>query len=120
MWKQQDSAVTDAKNECADNIKYLYALEKYCEPLYKYDPTIIPDYIPSLLYAIRMVFTTSRYYNTTENVTAILVKVSNQMINVCRKYLNCNKTKTVWTQPKQVVLDKIKVIDWKFLLAFDL
>lgn len=109
IWKQQNNDVTESHNECSDNVKYLYALEKFCEPLYRCDPTQIPDYIPSLLYAIRMVFTTSRYYNTTANVTAILVKVSNQMIIVCRRYLNCNGTETVWTQPKQLVLDKIKV-----------
>lgn len=108
-WKQQENSVTASHNECADNVKYLYALEKFCEPLYRSDPTKIPDYVPSLLYAIRMVFTTSRYYNTTANVTAILVKVTNQMILVCRKYLNCDDTKTIWEQPKQVVLDKIKV-----------
>lgn len=109
IWRRQDNAVTDARNQCQDNVKYLYALEKYLEPLYRCDPTIIPQHIPSLLYAIRMIFTTSRYYNNTASVTAILVKVSNQMIIACRNYLNCNGTKTVWQQPKKDVLAKIKV-----------
>ncbi|KAF2888607.1 hypothetical protein ILUMI_17566 [Ignelater luminosus] len=109
IWKKQDCAVTNARNQCQDNVKFLYALEKYYEPLYRYDPTKIPEYIPSLLYTIRMVFTTSRYYNNTASVTAILVKVSNQMINMSRSYINCNGTKTIWVQPKKDVLHKIKV-----------
>lgn len=87
-------------------------MEKYWEPFYRLEPPDLAPHLPSLLYAIRMAFTTSRYYNNTANVTALLVKVSNQMIIKCRNYLNCNGTKTVWNQPKQQVLDKIKVIDY--------
>ncbi|XP_025829635.1 dynein heavy chain 8, axonemal [Agrilus planipennis] len=108
-WIKMDNAVTDSRNECYDNVKFLYVLEKFYEPLYRCDPVQIADYIPSLMYAIRMVFTTSRYFNNTASVTAMLVKVSNQMINVCRTYINVNKTKTVWIQPRDVILEKIKV-----------
>ncbi|XP_017775151.1 PREDICTED: dynein heavy chain 8, axonemal [Nicrophorus vespilloides] len=109
FWQIQDNAVTDARNECQDNVKYLYALERYWEPLYRCDPSQIPDHLPALLYSIRMVFTTSRYYNNTASVTAILVKVSNQMISSCRKFLNCDGAKTVWNQPRNEVMDKFKV-----------
>lgn len=108
-WTTQDNLVTDAQNQCQDNVKYLYALEKYWEPLYRVDPTRIPHYLPSLLYALRMIFTTSRYYNTTANVTAILVKISNQMIASCRKYMNCDGNQTVWSQLKEVMLQKATV-----------
>lgn len=109
MWTKHESAVIEAKNECADNMRYLYALEKFCNPLYRCEATELLQHIPPLLHAIRMTYTTSRYYNNTANVTALLVKVSNQMINVCRSYLNCGGTKTVWNQKKKVVLEKIKV-----------
>lgn len=90
-------------------MKYLYSMEKYFEPFYRLDPPDLPVHLPSLLHAIRMAFTTSRYYNNTSNISALLVKVSNQIIVKCRNYLNCQSTKTIWTQPKRQVLQKIKV-----------
>ncbi|KAF5272454.1 hypothetical protein FQR65_LT04922 [Abscondita terminalis] len=109
IWKLQDVKVINARNECIDNVKYLHALEKYCQPLYRVDPTQMPQHLPKLLEAVRMVCTTSRYYNNTSSITAIMVKVSNQMVIMCKNYLTCQGTETVWSQKKQVVLDKIKV-----------
>ncbi|XP_076264177.1 dynein axonemal heavy chain 5-like [Rhynchophorus ferrugineus] len=109
IWKKHVDLVYDTRNECTDNLKYLYSMEKYWEPLYRLDPPQLVSHIPTLLHAVRLVFTTSRYYNSTANVTAILVKVSNQIIKKCRDYLDCDGTKTVWNQLKKVVLDKIKL-----------
>ncbi|KAK4886462.1 hypothetical protein RN001_002733 [Aquatica leii] len=108
-WKSQHPKLLEARNECIDNLKYLYSLEKYCEPLYRCDPTKIPNHLPGLLHAIRMVCTTSRYYNNTASITAILVKVSNQMIIMCRNYINCNNKQTIWVQRKMEVIRKIGV-----------
>lgn len=58
-----------------DNVKYLYALEKFTQPLYRFDPTKIGEYLPPLMYAIRMIYATSRFFNTRKMVTAVFVKV---------------------------------------------
>lgn len=70
-----DSHVTTVQILAQDNVKYLYALEKFTQPLYRLDPTKIGDYLPSLMYSIRMIYATSRFFNTRRMVTAVFVKV---------------------------------------------
>lgn len=103
-------------NEAKDNVKYLYTLEKFFGQLQKSSPvrislsvclsvhlwipsgrtnlsvslsqTSMLELIPSLMTSIRMIFTVSQYYNTSERMTCLLLKVTNQMISSCRAYLS--------------------------------
>ena len=170
MWRDIDRRITDCANEAKDNVKFLYTLERFCEPLYNCDPVSMIDAIPGLLHAIRMVhnysrwtmmvlistllsfslvpkiqimqrkfhelspiidsvaekkdsnsgifrerfiflehclsellylvlsiflknfFPQSRYYNTSERMTSIFVKVTNQMITTCKDYITGKET----------------------------
>jgi len=79
-----DITITDKLNEAKDNVKYLTTLEKFIEPLYTGKPQEIIDTLPALMSAIKMIYTIARYYNTTEKMTNLFVKVTNQMINNCK------------------------------------
>ena len=61
-WKMIDNSVTDALNESKDNNKYLSALEKYTEPLYRPNPLLAMDVLPALINNIKMMHTIARYY----------------------------------------------------------
>ena len=87
-WRQVDVNITEAANEAKDNVKHLGSLERFMEPLYSGDPEAILDMLPALLGAVRLVHTTARFYNTTERMTKLLGKVTNQMITSCKLAIN--------------------------------
>jgi dynein heavy chain len=106
-WKELDMTITDFTNETKDNVKFLHTLEKYCEPLYKCNPVTMLDSIPGLMNAIRMINSYSRYYNTSERMTALFVKVTNQMITACRAHITDSGYSKLWDLERNVALERL-------------
>lgn len=76
---------------------------------FRCDPYTMQQFIPGLLYTVRMIYATSRYYNTTKQISTLLVKVTNQILNMCMDFLTNSGKKTIWNQDKLNFIKKAKV-----------
>uniref|UniRef100_A0A8B9DK17 Dynein axonemal heavy chain 5 n=1 Tax=Anser cygnoides TaxID=8845 RepID=A0A8B9DK17_ANSCY len=103
----QDGNVTTAANEAKDNVRYLYTLDKFFGPLAKASPVTMMEHVPSLMNAVCMIYCTSPYYNTSERMTSLLLKITNQMINTCKTYLREGVSK-IWDLDRQELLKRIQ------------
>ncbi|CAM9238946.1 unnamed protein product, partial [Discosporangium mesarthrocarpum] len=87
-WKQIDIDITEAANEAKDNVKYLATLERFLEPLASGNLDQILEITPGLMNAVKMIYTISRYFNTTERMTKLFMKMTNQLIHSCKMSIN--------------------------------
>ena len=81
-------------------------MEKFSEPLYKFDPVQMITALPGFINAIKMMHSIARYYNTSERMTALFVKVTNQMITCCRNYIL--QDGKLWEQDRTRLIAKLK------------
>ena len=81
--------------------------QKYLGPLSTSDPVAMRELLPNLINSIRMIHTISRYYNTSERMTSLFVKVTNQMIKSCRNYIMQGSSGKIWDQNEDDVLARI-------------
>ncbi|XP_034939850.1 dynein heavy chain 8, axonemal [Chelonus insularis] len=107
-WKKLDDKVSTVEILARDNVKYLDSIEKFTRPLYQLDPTKIGSHLPALMNAIRMVYSTSRFFNSQEMITAVFAKITNQLIIACKNYLTENGTLNIWQEARAAIISRMK------------
>ena len=109
-WKKVDLDITEALNEAKDNMKYLSALERFMPPLYSGDPMQIIDCLPSLMNALKMIHTISRYFNTVQRMTRLFMKVTNQMITTFKLAINgAEPSERLWKREPEKLLGTLEL-----------
>lgn len=109
-WKTNEMHVTESLNEAKDNVKYLTTLERFIEPLYDGTPETIKDTIPALMNSIKMIHTIARYYNTNDRMTELFKKITNQMIENCKKAILMGRESQdkLWEIPPEKLIPVLK------------
>ncbi|VDP74906.1 unnamed protein product [Echinostoma caproni] len=105
-WRQLDNRITEAANEAKDNVKYLSTLDNFLGSFSNATPSKLGQQIPVILNAIRMIYCISQHYNTSERVTSLFVKITNQLIGACRHYVSHGVSR-IWDLPRSVLSARI-------------
>jgi dynein heavy chain len=109
QWREIDVHITEAANEAKDNVKYLSTLERFYEPLYGSNPAVIVDHLPALMNSVKMIHTISRYFGTTERMTKLFMKITNQMIHTCKLGINGKDSyDKIWEKDLPLLLETIE------------
>uniref|UniRef100_A0A1B0GJY1 Putative dyneins heavy chain n=1 Tax=Lutzomyia longipalpis TaxID=7200 RepID=A0A1B0GJY1_LUTLO len=107
MWKETDRKITFCYNEARDNSKFIQSMEQCCHALYLDDPVNMKESILSLLQTVRLIYSVSQFYNTSERTSALMVKITNQMIETCKSYITCRGKETIWSQDRNLIRTKL-------------
>lgn len=59
---------------------------------------------------VRLIYKTSRFYNTSDYITGFLQKITNQIILACESYLTNSGVTSIWKQNTKSMIEKIDVI----------
>eukprot|EP00756_Hemistasia_phaeocysticola_P023814 Hpha_TRINITY_DN15915_c5_g14::TRINITY_DN15915_c5_g14_i1::g.73298::m.73298/K10408/DNAH; dynein heavy chain, axonemal len=107
-WLMTSSRLQEAAAEARDNVKYIQTLEMFTAPLYAAEPTPqdMAQTLPQCISSIRMIHGISRFYNTAERMTGLFVKITNQMIRSCRRFIL--QDGPVWDQNPKSVIDSLR------------
>ncbi|XP_073412523.1 dynein axonemal heavy chain 8 [Dendrobates tinctorius] len=108
MWKELDLRITDAVNESKDNVILLRALEQSCQPLYTLDLASMITGVPRLLNVMQAIYSVSMYYQTSEHITKLFKKVTNQIITACKACVTERARLNIWDQHARTAMVKIR------------
>ena len=66
-------------------MRFLERPIRFIDPLYTGTPSYVAATLPALMNSVKMIHTIARYYNTTERMTNLFTKITNQMITNCKE-----------------------------------
>lgn len=106
-WKRIEDNLIALLNEAEDNVRFMTSIQKFWDPLYKCEPSEIAENILQLLQAIRSVYKTSTFYNTTVRIAGFLSKVVNRLIIASQNYLTNMNKMSIWEENMANLVKKL-------------
>ena len=77
--------------------------------MYTSSPLQVLDTLPALMNSIKMIHTIARYYNTTDRMTTLFVKVTNEMIANCQRCITGGEpVDRLWNKDPQELVEKLE------------
>jgi dynein heavy chain len=107
VWKNLEHRVAYVFNEAKDISAYIDRIDHIAHPLYLDTPSTIIKGVNGLMQTVMLIQTSSMFYNTSEKISHLLVKITNQMIYRCKTYLTLGGKQSIWVQNRHSVLKKI-------------
>ena len=98
-WREIDLNITRYHMEAVDNTKFLGAIERSSHPGNMKQP------LRRLLHIVKMIYNVSTFYNSSEREAPLLVKITNQVICSCKRYITESGRFTIWYQDREMVKD---------------
>jgi len=66
------------------------------------------DVLPRLISSVRVIYSISTYYNTSERLTSLFVKITNQLITTCRAFVARDTVQRLWELPHAELIDRLR------------
>lgn len=97
-----------ANSEASENVQFLNSLERFQFPLYG-NVHQIKYAINPLFGALRKIYKTSTFYNTSNSMASFLSKCTNHLTECCHNFISNGKAANLFLQPPGELLGKILV-----------
>lgn len=107
VWNDIERRINKYHVEAADNAKFLGAIEKSSHSIYLEDPQQMKESLMRVIHIVKMIYNVSHHYNTPERVASLLVKITNQVIRTCKRYITVSGRHTIWNQDRMLVEEKL-------------
>ncbi|KAM3857822.1 dynein axonemal heavy chain 2 [Diretmus argenteus] len=83
--------IQDGSLQAQSNLSFLSLLKEPCEELAQLHPSQVAPKLQHIASLIRIIWVNSPHYNTTERITALFCKMSNEIIRLCCRSISLDR-----------------------------
>ncbi|KAM4749227.1 dynein axonemal heavy chain 2 [Rhinophrynus dorsalis] len=107
--------IQDGSVQAQSNLAFLSVLKQPFEELTSLQLKDIPEKLPRLISLVRVIWVNSPYYNTSERLTSLFSKISNELIRLCSREVSLERVfHGYMASSRQVLKDCIQCcLAWK-------